>query len=109
MLKRIALAAPLALACITTAQAADCDLSQPPGWVCNQIAQAIGPAPGWHGEADKVTGRTIMIPSLHGPLAGARIAAIDTARAWSDLTSQEREAIHRGERTICGRKPAARF
>jgi len=44
-----------------------------------------------------------------GPLVAARIAVIDTARAWSDLTSQEREAIHRGERTICGRKPASRF
>jgi len=47
-----------------------------------------------------------MIPdnlAPRGPLAAACIAVIDTARAWSDLTTVEREAIHRGERTICGR------
>jgi hypothetical protein len=36
-------------------------------------------------ETDKVSGRTIMIPDTpHGPLAAARIAVIDTARAWQD-------------------------
>ena len=50
-------------------------------------------------ETDKVSGRTIMIPDTpHGPLAAARIAVIDMARAWQDLTAEEREAIHRGER-----------
>jgi hypothetical protein len=50
-----------------------------------------------------VTGRTIMIPNNltpHGPLAAARIAVIDTARAWQDLTTAEREAIHRGDKII---------
>jgi hypothetical protein len=99
-LPRITAPALAALACLTgTAQAAECDKPHPPGWACNAIGQAIGPLPGWHGEADKVTGRTIMIPDTpHGPLAAARIAVIDMARAWQDLTAEEREAIHRGER-----------
>jgi hypothetical protein len=101
MFKQIALAA--VLACLTgAAHALECKL-QPPGWDCNAIGQAYGPLPGWHAEADKVTGRTIMIPdnlTPHGPLAGARIAVIDTARAWWDLTNPEREAIYRGEKII---------
>src|SRR5262249_29055442 len=55
-MSKIIIGVLLALVCIAgPAQAADCDRSQPPGWVCNQAGQAYGPAPGWHAEADKVT------------------------------------------------------
>jgi hypothetical protein len=37
--------------------------SHPPGWDCNQIGQAYGPLPGWHGETDKVSGCTLMMPN----------------------------------------------
>jgi hypothetical protein len=101
MFKHIAVVAVLVCSA-STAHAFECK-QQPPGWDCNAIGQPNRPLPGWHAEADKVTGRTIMIPdnlTPHGPLAQARIQVIDLARAWWDLTDLEREAIQRGDKIL---------
>jgi hypothetical protein len=81
--------------------AAEC--SQPPGWQCNAIGQGVGPLPGWHGEADKVTGRTIMIPDnlpAGTALTNARIQVIDLARVWPELSNEERAAINNGTKIL---------
>jgi hypothetical protein len=82
-------------------EGAEC--SQPPGWRCNALGQGIGPLPGWHGEADKVTGRTIMIPdnlAAGTALTNARIQVIDLARMWPELSNEERAAINNGTRIL---------
>jgi hypothetical protein len=74
-MKRIFMLIITAFACPSAAQAFECGLQQPPGWTCDASGQAFGSLPGWHGETDKITGRTVMVPD--------------------NLTA--REAIRRGE------------